>query len=161
MERPKLVVFDLDLTLWECGGAVWCDCLSPPFHRDQNHVLDRRGNRTRLFDDVISILDDLDQHEIPAALASRTNEPSWARELLELLGIENRFAFAQIYPEAKFSHFASLREQSGFAYDEMLFFDDEMRNIRDVSQLGVDCVHVSEGVNQPLFRHSMRAFQSR
>lgn len=158
MRHPKLVVFDLDLTLWECGSAVWCDCLQPPFHRNSQSVFDRQGNEIRLFEDVIDVLTQLDELEIPIAIASRTHQPGWARELLELLGIEHRFAFSQIYPEAKFSHFASLREDSGYAYEDMIFFDDEMRNIRDISQLGVHCVHVSEGVTQLLFDQTLLTF---
>ena len=32
----------------------------------------------------------------------------------------------------------------------MVFFDDEPRNIRDVSSLGVKCVHVPKGINEKL-----------
>lgn len=160
MVQPALVVFDLDLTLWECGGAVWCDCLSPPFHRDDQLVLDSRADQIRLFDDVVPILDQLDQLRIPIAIASRTHQPGWARELLDLLGIEHRFAFAQIYPEAKFSHFAAIQDDSGVAYEEMMFFDDEMRNIHDITQLGVHCVHVREGITQEVFDQSMTAFDA-
>ncbi|MDQ8185004.1 hypothetical protein [Pelagicoccus sp. SDUM812002] len=38
----KLVVFDLDFTLWDAGG-VWCDCLRPPFSKQGNQVLDAAG----------------------------------------------------------------------------------------------------------------------
>ena len=106
------------------------------------------------------ILEQLDQLQIPIAIASRTEQPGWARELLDLLAIEHRFAFAEIYPAAKFGHFATLKEDSGFEFEEMLFFDDEMRNIRDIAQLGVHCVHVSEGVTHTLFDDSLRSFGS-
>ena len=38
----ELVVFDLDFTLWDCGGT-WCDCLSPPFMVRDQRILDRTG----------------------------------------------------------------------------------------------------------------------
>lgn len=150
MSHPDLVVFDLDLTLWHCGGAVWCDCLSPPFRRNQNQVLDHRGNRVKLYPDVIQILDRLDDLGIPMAIASRTHEPEWASELLTLFGIIQRFEFSEIYPEAKFSHFASIHADSGIAYADILFFDDEQRNIRDISSLGVRSVLVPNGMNMQL-----------
>ena len=151
MAAPSLIVFDLDLTLWDCGGS-WCDCLSPPFRIRDDQVVDRLGARIRLYEDVQAILNDCDSRDIPMALASRTQEPDWARELLDLLGITDRFAYAEIYPASKFSHFSSLKSDSGIAYEEMLFFDDEMRNIHDVSQLGVTCIHVPNGINWSLFK---------
>ena len=154
----ELVVFDLDLTLWECGAAVWCDCLSPPFRQDTERVLDRHGSQIRLYDDVGRILSELEQLELPVGIASRTHQPKWARELLDLLDINHRFAFAEIYPESKLSHFASLRDDSGVDFANMLFFDDEARNIREVSQLGVTCIPVAAGMTWSLFQSGLQRF---
>ena len=92
------------------------------------------------------------------ALASRTEQPAWARELVGLLGLTDRFAFAEIYPASKLSHFKALRKLSGIEFKEMLFFDDEMRNIREVSQLGVSAVHVSDGLHADLFQESLDSY---
>ena len=45
----------------------------------------------------------------------------------------------------------------------MLFFDDEMRNIRDISTLGVTCVHVDEdvGLNYATLRSGLHEFNSK
>lgn len=142
----ELVVFDLDFTLWDAGGS-WCDCLSPPFREEKGRVLDRGGRWVRFYEEVPEILDALDAAGVPVGLASRTNEPDWARDLLELLGVSGRFEFEEIYPGAKPAHFAELQRQSGFGYEQMLFFDDETRNIREVGALGVTCVEVRSGVN--------------
>ncbi len=142
----ELVVFDLDFTLWDAGGS-WCDCLSPPFRRAADRVVDRRGLDVRLYPDVMEIMEALDAAGIPMGLASRTGEPEWARELLELLGVAGRFGFEEIYPGAKPAHFDALRRDSGFDFGSMLFFDDESRNIRDVSALGVNCVEVHSGIS--------------
>ncbi|MFG0266688.1 MAG: magnesium-dependent phosphatase-1 [Rhodopirellula sp. JB055] len=83
---PRLVVFDLDFTLWDCGGT-WCDCLSPPFHTCESQILDSDGQQVRLYDDALAILDRCDDRKIPMALASRTQQPTWARELVERLGV--------------------------------------------------------------------------
>jgi len=156
-----LVVFDLDLTLWECGTATWCDCLSPPFQRQGDRLFDERGNEIQLYHDVFAILDRLDGLSIPMALASRTHEPGWARELLQLFEIEHRFQFAQIYPEAKFRHFNSLRDDSGVEFEQMLFFDDEQRNIRDINELGVTCIHVTDGMTMNKLDHGLSIHASR
>lgn len=80
----------------------------------------------------------------------------WARQLVELLGIQQRFAYAEIYPTSKLKHFAALQRASDVAFDRMLFFDDEMRNIVDVRSLGVTCIHVADGINHELFHDGVR-----
>ncbi len=89
------------------------------------------------------------------ALASRTYEPAWARRLLDLLEIRDRFEYEEIYPSDKDRHFKALKKQTGLSYDQMLFFDDEPRNIREVGQLGVKAVPVDHGVTWDLFTSAM------
>ncbi len=145
-----LIVFDLDFTLWDAGGT-WCDHLTPPFSRQQRRVVDRDGACIRLYPDVTRVLDWCCEQRLPVALASRTHEPASARRLLDLLDIRDRFEYEEIYPSAKDRHFKALKEQTGFAYDQMLFFDDEPRNIQEVAQLGVQAVPVDHGVTWDLF----------
>ena len=92
MEWPSLVVFDLDFTLWDSGG-VWCDCLRPPFARSENRVHDANGSHVTVYPDVLELLEMLPEHGCELALASRTGEPEWARELLALLGLANTFRY--------------------------------------------------------------------
>ena len=157
MSVPRLIVFDLDFTLWDCGGT-WCDCLSPPFRFDGKRIEDRTGRHVRLYDDVHDILTHCDDHAITVALASRTEQPTWARQLLEHLDVTHRFAFSEIYPSSKLRHFAALQKDSGFAYEEMLFFDDEMRNIHEVGGLGVTSIFVRDGMTAELFHRSLEDF---
>lgn len=145
--RPELVVFDLDFTLWDCGGT-WIDCTRPPFQLVDGEVRDRNERRFRLYPEVEDILDELDAMAIPMALASRTEQPDWAREVLDLMSIRRRFAHEEIYPSSKVRHFTVLREASGVDYSRMWFFDDEDRNIREVGELGVTCVPVRRGLNR-------------
>lgn len=159
MNSPALVVFDLDFTLWDCGGT-WCDCLSPPFRNLGDRIEDQFRRVIRLYDEVHRILDHCDDLAIPMALASRTEQPAWARQLVELLELTNRFAFAEIYPTSKVRHFRALRQASQVPYDQMLFFDDELRNIREISPLGVTCVHVEDGLNHQLFHRGIDLIQA-
>ena len=52
----------------------------------------------------------------------------------------------QIYPGDKKTHFAKIQKATGVAYENMLFFDDEVRN-RNVESLGVCMWLVRDGVN--------------
>lgn len=153
---PSLIVFDLDFTLWDCGGT-WCDCLTPPFRNRGGRVEDQFKRVVRLYDDVRHILDRCDELAIPMALASRTEQPTWARQIVDLLELTNRFAFSEIYPSSKIQHFRSLQRASEVPYEQMLFFDDEMRNIREVASLGVRCIHVRAGINHQLFLEGIAA----
>ncbi|MBM81292.1 MAG: magnesium-dependent phosphatase-1 [Planctomycetaceae bacterium] len=154
---PRLVVFDLDFTLWDCDGT-WCDCMSPPFSKLHGEPVDRNGRVVRLYDDVLSILDLCDQDSMQMALASRTNQPTWARELLGLLGITDRFHYEEIYPFRKLKHFAALQNKSGIDYRDMLFFDDEIRNITEVSTLGGTCIYVEDGTTSDVLQHGLSMF---
>ncbi len=144
---PQLIVFDLDFTLWDCGGT-WCDCLSPPFKGSGDHVYDSRDYHIRIYPDIPELINVLESNGVVLAIASRTHEPSWARELLALLGLTKTFTYQAIYPSDKQRHFHELQEESGVAFEEMIFFDDEDRNIVSVSKLGVHAHLVHRGVSK-------------
>lgn len=145
----KLVVFDLDFTLWDAGG-VWCDCLQPPFSKRDGRVVDAAKAWVRPYEEIPECLLDLAAAGLDLAIASRTTQPQWARTLLDLLGLREHFAYEEIYPSSKVRHFAELKAATGYQYGEMLFFDDEMRNIEEVGELGVRCVHVRNGFRREL-----------
>jgi magnesium-dependent phosphatase 1 len=145
-----LIVFDLDFTLWDAGGT-WCDHLTPPFRRKGPYVTDAYGERVCLYPDVRAILQWCQENEHSVGLASRTGEPTWAKRILDLFELRDIFDYEQIYPGCKEQHFRKLRHQSGVSYQEMVFFDDEYRNIQDVQALGVRAIHVHQGVSWPLF----------
>lgn len=145
----KLVVFDLDFTLWDAGG-VWCDCLQPPFVKREGRVLDAADALVRPYDCIPGSLEALAAAGFELGIASRTTQPTWARELLDLLGLRHHFSLEEIYPSSKLRHFAALKASSGYDYCEMLFFDDEMRNIEEVGELGVRCVYVQNGFRREL-----------
>ncbi|WP_182865249.1 hypothetical protein [Stieleria mannarensis] len=58
-------------------------------------------------------------------------------------------------------HFAALHQTTGIGFESMLFFDDEMRNIREVSELGVTCIIVEDGLTLEVFDHGLRQFAAK
>lgn len=156
----QLIVFDLDLTLWDCGG-LWVDCTEPPFQKQDGCIIDQSGRVMRLYPDVPEIIDRIEAMGIPMALASRTDRPDWARELLDLMGYRNRFEYEEIFPSSKVAHFSNLHKQSQIPYSEMLFFDDEHRNIIEVGELGVNCVPITRGVDLSSFEAGLAMFSPR
>jgi magnesium-dependent phosphatase 1 len=143
------------------------DCSSGgPFRRDpkdRDAGYGHRGDRIALFPDSRTILDGLNAVGCAVAAASRTTAPDDARDLLATLDLVTSFAgddHMQIYPSGKRRHFAALRKASGVDYGDMIFFDDERGNIRDVSAIGVTCVYVdNEGMTIDLLREGIAAFR--
>ncbi|WFD05865.1 protein-tyrosine-phosphatase [Malassezia vespertilionis] len=171
---PKVVVFDLDYTLW----PYWVDThIDPPLKRkhDQlNQVVDRSGQKLSFFQHVPSILFELKARNVCIAAASRTSAPTVARQALRELALDRAqssssrgprqsappiisrdivkaihlFDQLEIYPGSKITHFNKIAQTTGVAFKDMLFFDDERRNAEVQRKLGVHFVHVgSEGLD--------------
>ncbi|KAI2570672.1 NEDD8-MDP1 readthrough, partial [Homo sapiens] len=110
-------------------------------------VRDRRGQDVRLYPEVPEVLKRLQSLGVPGAAASRTSEIEGANQLLELFDLFRYFVHREIYPGSKITHFERLQQKTGIPFSQMIFFDDERRNIVDVSKLGVTCIHIQNGMN--------------
>jgi len=167
--RPKLVVFDLDFTVWypemyELEGAPFKKCSRT------GRVTDRDNEEVQIFDDMHEIFKALhtsDEFEnTKVAVASSTTYPEWARECMRLLhvqdidvALETVIHYRQaIYPRNKKVHFNELREASGIDFKDMLFFDNERYNIREVGELGVTCVYCPDGMSMEHWERGLDAF---
>ncbi|RGB39279.1 magnesium-dependent phosphatase-1 [Rhizophagus diaphanus] len=183
---PSLFVFDIDYTLW----PLWIDaCPGPPFEADPSkpyRVEDKYGNVIRLYPDVPKILRAVKNcPQTYIAVASRTQEPEWARKVLSImpfpenedeesvkLSVTNGSSskvinyntladvidYSEIYPSSKVNHFSSLHAITEIPYDEMIFFDDEMRNKEVNHKLGVHFVYVPDGMTYELFLSAIKEF---
>lgn len=142
---PDLFVFDLDYTLW----PFWCDThvVAPFTKHTADDVTDKYGYRIHLYADVRTILTEIKSKGKLIAAASRTHAPPIARELLQLMEIDHLFDYKQIYPGSKRKHFAAISSESGIGYNQMVFYDDEPRNISEINKLGVTCHLVEDGLN--------------
>ena len=58
------------------------------------------------------------------------------------------------------THFKRIAHASKIPLDKMLFFDNEARNVRSVSRLGVTCVHTPDGMTTRLFKEGLARFAS-
>lgn len=119
---------------------------------------------------VLTTSAQLKQKDIQIGAASRTHAPDLGREMLRLLKIPSStstgkrafdyFDVLQIYPGSKTTHFERIHKETGIAYEEMLFFDDESRN-KNVEVLGVVMQLVRDGVTREEVDAGVRSWRKR
>ena len=162
---PRAVVFDLDDTLW--AGEV--DCTGgPPFRRlDVSQTIYCRDNcPVRLFDDVLGVFDALADRGVPVAYASRTWKPKWAEAALKLFycgkeGRESMWSVSQAQGWgdcSKVKHLNEIAVSLDCTVDSFVFFDNEMRNIRDIQPLGTVCGYCPEGLTGKVFLDTLERY---
>ena len=150
---PKLIVFDLDNTLW-----------SPELY--QLRKKPKANKDVRLCAGAVDALYDLATGDWPrteGAVASRATEADWAEDLLAAFEVEGRTAASllphrEIYPGSKRKHFQALRKTTGVDFSDMIFFDDYTENLGEIAQLGVMCVHNPRGLTWDHWAGGLKAY---
>uniref|UniRef100_I1M2N3 Magnesium-dependent phosphatase-1 n=1 Tax=Glycine max TaxID=3847 RepID=I1M2N3_SOYBN len=114
---PKLVVFDLDYTLW----PFYCECRS-------------KREIPSLYPHAKGILLALKEKGIDIAIASRSPTADIATAFLNKLNLTPMFVSQEIYSSwtHKTDHFQRIHSRTSVPFNSMLFFDDENRNIQAV-----------------------------
>jgi magnesium-dependent phosphatase 1 len=168
---PKVAVFDLDDTLW--APEMWL-LSGSPFRKDQatGRVYDQAGEHVYLFDEakeVLAMLYEKHKDDVQIAYASRTEYPDWARSCLKLIEVIRQgdtivtmrdvMSTAEIYPGNKISHFKKIQKTTGIPFEDMAFFDNEYRNIADVSKLGVTCVYTPDGMDWESWNKAVKQYR--
>ena len=169
---PRLVCYDLDDTVWFPELYMMCGA---PWSKDElGRVTDVCGTELRVYpaasESVKMILDPDGPFQSSGvrtrvAFASRTNRGKWAMEALDLLRLDKDTTLREavgdmieIFPGTKRKHFESLRNKSKLSYSDMLFFDNENRNILSVAELGVTCVYTPDGMTDKLWQQGLQRF---
>ncbi|KAG5226562.1 hypothetical protein OIU76_028586 [Salix suchowensis] len=140
---PRLVVFDLDYTLW----PFYCDCVS-------------KREMPSLFPQAKGILYAFKEKGIDMAIASRSPTSDIAKTFIDQLNIKPMFVAQEIFASRtnKTDHFQRIHTSTGIPFNSMLFFDDEDRNIQSVSKMGVTSILVDNGVNLGALRQGLTEF---
>lgn len=160
MMSPKLVVFDLDATLWTPALCM--------LRGQQDAWRPRLGVDVELMRDVPEILESLVALDVRIGIASRTRNVEWARALLKEIELRDTTLFdmcqglVEIFPGEKVAHFKKLSRASGVPFKEMIFFDDALDgrhgNCERVAQLGVLAVHTPDGLTKERWNAGLEAY---
>ncbi|XWS68224.1 hypothetical protein CRYUN_Cryun04dG0072500 [Craigia yunnanensis] len=140
---PRLVVFDLDYTLW----PFYCELRS-------------EREMPSLYPHAKGILSALKDKGIDLAIASRSPTEDTANTFLDKLSIKSMFVTKEIFSSwtHKTDHFQRIHSRNGIPFNLMLFFDDENMNIQAVSKKGVTSIYVDNGVNLGALRQGLTEF---
>ena len=93
--------------------------------------------------------------DIQAAVASKTDEPEWARICMHHMAIDDGSSLASCFGDrieisygSKVGHITRLHKRTGIAFHDMAFFDNEFGNIRSVSKAlpEVKCYYTPDGM---------------
>lgn len=168
---PRLVAFDLDGTVWSPDMYQLWGGGSPFRVKDSSGqmLLDVSNTPVRLLGICGRLFADFKNEPIwnstKFAWVSCTDEPDWAAECLSKFRTNNGDAIgtvvhaSEIYKANKQTHFRNLKEKfQDISYSDMLFFDNEISNIRSVSKLGVKCVYCPDGVTQAAWDEGLAMF---
>jgi magnesium-dependent phosphatase 1 len=152
----------------------------PTTNRKGMIVTDRAGTPIVVFDGASHALSELNKWkktdddendasstslcQIQTAVASCTDKPSFARQCMEWLIVDDGstlfscFDHIEIRPGDKRKHFESLQRITNIPYEQMLFFDDYDLNIESVGSLGVKCIHTPNGMTRDAWDEGMELF---
>lgn len=100
------------------------------------------------------------------SISSCTDVPEWAKELLGKFTLPKsgktlREAISgpwEISKDSKRFHFERLSKATGIPLQDMVFFDNEQWNCREISKLGVTVGYSPNGVKRGIWDKAMNAF---
>ncbi|KAG0470199.1 hypothetical protein HPP92_016275 [Vanilla planifolia] len=129
---PRLVVFDLDYTLW-------------PFYCEMHS----KREMPSLYPHAKGIMLALKEKGIEMAIASRSPTPDIANAFIDKLGIQPLLVTKEIFSSWSYKkeHFQRIYRSTRVPFESMLFFDDEHGNINEISKMGVTSILVDNGMN--------------
>jgi magnesium-dependent phosphatase-1 len=175
---PKLIIVDLDYTLWSC--YVW-EHTSPPYKRidttDTCTCTDPRSQfrggqpplrqTLSLYNHVRCIVEMARRWNIKLAIASKSKGgKEHARIVLQELDLwgDSLWSSVQIIPnQAKSLHVSNILRETCTSAQDAIFFDDEEQNVRHVLQrngvLGT-VVDKSTGLDAAALCKGLSAFRS-
>lgn len=170
---PPALVFDLDGCVWDPEMyEMWGSGGSPFTPVKSGDLKGRDGTIVRLLGDVREIFrefaTDPKWNRAKICIASRCDEPSWARECIQKFSLGGNLKLkdvfdenlTEIYKALKSQQLKAISKKCGIPLKEMIFFDNEYGNCQDVAKAGATVVYTPDGVTRELFQQGLDTFPS-
>lgn len=160
LSKPKVIVFDLDYTLW----PFWVDKginIELPFKQIGEHkVCDATGREVKSFPDITPLLQRLHNEGYKIGIASEAFYKDECAKLVRLFGWEEFIDYEEIYPGSKIFHFIKIKKSSGVEFCDMLYFDDEKEHLAEVAATctGITTCWADRGVSEELVEEAFLTF---
>jgi len=152
----KLVVFDVDETIWRVS-VTYTSFLKPPLRIiGTSELCDSVGARVKLFSGVREVLKGLQEKGVLMSIASLNDpEPDMVAECLKLFGISDYFIYPQVNHKGKNRNIKTIlkllkeKEAIEISYPEIIFVDDQELNTRSVMKgcPGIKAVNLGSDIN--------------
>lgn len=154
LEQKRLLASQEEYDAFKRGvDADWLRTFHKRFYRVRNAMSEADpAVWNRLTGPYPGIADFLRRRAGDVVLAIATSKDRRSvGKLLEAHGIADLFVVDFVFDKEsgadKRAHLESLRRETGLAYDEMLFVDDKVNHLDNVSSLGVSCGLAAWGYN--------------
>ncbi len=133
-------------------------------------VTDRRGTPITVFEGASHALSEINSQKkvkpLKVGISSRTDEPSWALQIMQWLTVADGTTLARCFDkdlieisyDNKAKHFISLNRKTGIPFEDMAFFDNEYSNIKSVGSLGVKCYFTPNGMTKDAWNKCLADF---
>ncbi|KAJ8302900.1 hypothetical protein KUTeg_019296 [Tegillarca granosa] len=158
--KPKLIIFDLDYTLWPFCVDRKIN-IEPPFSKTPaGKVFDACSREVKPFPDVDTILRRLSYQGYRLGVVSEALKKEPLKSLINCFEWEKYFDHCEIYPGSKIQHFLKIKKDSGVDFNDMMFFDDERDHLSEVAHtcIGLTCIWANRGVSEEILEEGMTAF---
>ncbi|GET91969.1 hypothetical protein, conserved [Leishmania tarentolae] len=179
---PRVIVFDLDGTLWTPEMyELWGGSPFKPHKQNPSIMIDKSGTEVRLIGESRDVLQTLASSPTWAntylAISSTCDVPSWARELLgsfkftdsagKTVPMHSLFGDRiEIYKANKAKQHELILQKvnkvdpSVSEYSQMLFFDNQTDNVHSVSRIGVTSFYCPSGMTKGTFEKGLEMWRS-
>lgn len=161
--KPKCIVLDLDFTLWPTFFSAHTLPPYVPLNNRPSQLLcvDKSTQKPRmlsLYPEVQETIQFCLENNIMISIASKNSNRQDAEAILRSLGLWDHLHYPQIFHNRKTYHFRNLKSVTQFAYNDFMFFDDDVRNISACNGIGVNSYRVDRatGFNGKLLLKALK-----
>ena len=159
MMKKIVFAFELDNTLWECGGERH-DKLESPFEKKSvisGLIKDKRGKKLYPYPGIKTILSQIKDSGYTIVFMATTEKPECTRQLLKITEIDHFPDISLFNKDNKKDQINKLMADTGSKPEDIIYFDSSRENTHQVKPIGVNTFLIpDEGLTHDTFMVVMK-----